>query len=64
MLHQFRCRLDLPLMRELNRQLLRPLVEGLDPARSSLAIMDSTDLPAPVNCFKKTVPHSLRGMRR
>jgi hypothetical protein len=64
MLHQFRSRLELPLLRQFNGQLLRPLLEGLDPARASLAIMDSTDLPAPVNCFKKTLPFSLRSMRR
>jgi Transposase domain (DUF772) len=64
MLHQFRGRLDLCLLRRFNRQLLQPLLEGLDPARPTLAIIDSTDLPAPVNRFKKTLPLSRPGMLR
>jgi hypothetical protein len=64
MLHQFRSRLDLSLLRRLNRQLLRPLLEGMDPTRPTLAIIDSTDLPAPVNSFKKTLPLSRRGVLR
>ena len=62
MLHQFRARLDLCLLRRVNRQLLRPLLEGLEPGRPTLAIIDSTDLPAPVNCFKKRLRFSRRGM--
>src|SRR5687767_13403354 len=31
MLHQFRSRLDLSILRQLNAALLRPLLEGLDP---------------------------------
>jgi hypothetical protein len=64
MLHQFRSRLDLCLLRRFNRQLLRPLLEGMDPIRPTLAIIDSTDLPAPVNCFKKTLPLSRPGVLR
>ena len=63
MLHQFRGRLDLRLLRRLNTYLLRPLLERLDPARSTLAIMDSTDLPAAANSFKKTSSRSRRGRR-
>src|SRR5215469_4248679 len=54
MLHQFRDRLDLRLLRQLNAQLLRPLLEQADPGRKTLAIMDATDLPAAANSFKKT----------
>lgn len=61
MLHQFRGRLDLCLLRRFNQQLLLPLLEGLDPDHPTLAIMDSTDLPAPVNSFKKTLAFSQPG---
>jgi hypothetical protein len=54
MLHQFRARLDLPLLREINACLLQPLLVTLPPERMPLAIMDSTDLPASANSFKKT----------
>jgi len=54
MLHLFRDRLDLRLLRQLNAQLLQPLLEQLDPGRKALAIMDATDLPAAANSFKKT----------
>lgn len=53
MLHQFRGRLDLCILRRINGRLLQPLLEKLDPTRPTLAIIDSTDLPAPVNSFKK-----------
>ena len=56
MLHQFRDRLDLIGLRRLNAHLLRPLLEQLDPARKTLAIIDATDLPAAANSFKKTNP--------
>ena len=55
MLHQFRDRLDLYTLRQINRQLLMPLLDRLDPNRPALAIMDSTDLPAAVNGFKKSL---------
>jgi hypothetical protein len=56
MLHQFRDRLDLQRLRQINAQLLRPLLDQLDPQRKTLAIMDATDLPAAANSFKKTRP--------
>ncbi len=59
MLHQFRGRLDLCILRHINRHLLQPLLEQLDPARPTLAIIDSTDLSAPVNSFKKNQARSL-----
>lgn len=67
MLHQFRDRLDLRVLREINASLVRPLIAGLEPSRLPVAIMDSTDLPAAANSFKKTdrirpsVPPSERG---
>lgn len=53
MLHQFRDRLDLTKLRAINAQLLRPLLAGLDSQRKTVAIIDSTDLPAGTNPFKK-----------
>jgi hypothetical protein len=53
MLHQFRERLDLIKLRQINGQLLMPILAGLDPARKTVAIIDATDLPASTNCFKK-----------
>lgn len=53
MLHEFRSRLGLYTLRQINAQLLMPLLNQLDPNRQSLAIMDATDLPAAVNGFKK-----------
>ena len=63
MLHQFRSRLDLLILRELNASLVRPLIANLDPSRLPVAIMDSTDLPAAANSFKKT-DRILRGALR
>ena len=56
MLHQFRDRLDLIKLRAINGHLLRPLLAGLDPAGKTVAIIDSTDLPAGTNPFKKNTP--------
>ena len=56
MLHQFRGRLDLTSLRRVNAQLLRPLLHQLELNRKTVAIMDSTDLPAAANSFKKTKP--------
>jgi transposase len=53
MLHEFRDRLDLIKLRAINAHLLGPLLEDLNPARKTVAIIDSTDLPAGTNPFKK-----------
>jgi len=62
MLHQFRDRLDLIQLRQLNAHLLRPLLRQLDPARKTLAIIDSTDLPAAAHSFKKNNPAARPGL--
>ena len=64
MLHQFRARLPLGVLRALNDQLVLPLLGQLDPARPILAIMDSTDLPAAANAFKKKLQSAPPNMRR
>jgi hypothetical protein len=71
MLHQFRSRLDLIVLRQLNALLLRPLLEQMEPSGKTLAIIDATDLPAAANSFKKTsltvrpsMPRSVRERSR
>jgi hypothetical protein len=63
MLTQFRRRLDLRVLRLINMHLLRPLLDQLDPDRPALAIIDSTDLPASINTFKKSIPRVLHDTR-
>src|SRR5207245_296784 len=66
MLHQFRDRLDLIKLRAINRRLAAPFFDNWDSARKSLAIIDSTDLPAATHSFKKksgAVFSSRRGHR-
>jgi len=54
MLHQFRARLDLAKLRCVNRHLLQPLLEGIPSSAKTIALIDSTDLPAATNGYKKT----------
>ncbi len=61
MLHQFRDRLSLASLRQINGKLLRPLLEQLDPSRKTVAIIDSTDLAAAT--FKKRTPVGRRAAR-
>jgi len=58
MLHEFRDRLSVATLRQINGHLLRPLLDQLDPSRKTVAIMDSTDLAAAA--FKKTRRVGLR----
>jgi len=52
-LHDFRDRLGVGRLRHINRHLLLPLLEGLSPERKTVALIDSTDLPAATSSFKK-----------
>lgn len=54
MLHEFRSRLDLAKLRQLNVFLLRPLLDGVGHFAKTVALIDSTDLPAATNGYKKT----------
>jgi hypothetical protein len=54
MLHEFRARLDLPKLRQVNQQLLAPLIEGTSNFAKTVALIDSTDLPAATNGYKRT----------
>jgi hypothetical protein len=53
-LHAFRARLGVGLLRRVNRHLLVPLLEGLAPGCQTVALIDSTDLPAATSSYKKS----------
>jgi len=53
MLHEFRQRLDLTKLRGVNEHLLGPLIEGTAGFAKTVALIDSTDLPAATNAYKK-----------
>lgn len=53
MLHEFRDRVDLAKLRQLNVHLLRPLLDGAGNFAKTVALIDSTDLPAATNGYKK-----------
>ena len=54
MLHEFRCQLNLAQLRRVNESLLLPLIEGTAGFPKTVALIDSTDLPAAANAYKKT----------
>jgi len=54
MLHEFRARLRLTQLRQINQHLLAPLLEGTGRFPKTVAVIDSTDLPAATNAYKKT----------
>jgi len=56
MLHEFRRRVGVAGLRRVNEVLVAPLLEGLDPAGPTIALMDATDLPAACRGFKKNPP--------
>jgi hypothetical protein len=53
MLYEFRQRLDLAKLRHLNRYLLQPLLDDNAVFDKTVALIDSTDLPAATNGYKK-----------
>lgn len=56
MLHEFRARMDLSKLRRINESLLQPLIEGTARFEKTVALIDSTDLPAATNAYKKMQP--------
>lgn len=58
MLHEFRRRLELTQLRRVNEHLLQPLIEGTSRFAKTVAVIDSTDLPAATNPYKKMPPVS------
>lgn len=63
MLHQFRDQLGVSGLRTINSHLLLGLLDSCKPERKTVAIIDSTDLPASTNAYKKT-GRGLYGYRR
>jgi len=53
MLHEFRQALDLTKLRCVNEHLLAPLIEGTASLAKTVALIDSTDLPAATSAYKK-----------
>jgi hypothetical protein len=60
MLHEFRDRMGVTGLRQVNQHLLQPLLEGLDRFPKSVALMDATDLPAATSAFKKRSPANIQ----
>lgn len=60
MLHEFRARLDLCHLRRVNDHLLGPLLGNASKFPKTVALIDSTDLPASTNGYKKTLRRVLR----
>lgn len=56
MLHEFRARLGVTGLRQINEFLLRPLLEQVAGWEQTVALMDATDLPASCSGFKKKEP--------
>jgi hypothetical protein len=54
MLHEFRQRMRLSQLRAVNEHLLQPLLETTGALAKTVALIDSTDLPAATNAYKKT----------
>ena len=54
MLHQFRDTIGVGGLRRINAHLLTTLLDSCAPERKTVTIIDSTDLPAATNAYKKT----------
>ena len=59
MLHEFRQKLPPSVFRTINAYLLLPLLDQLGD-RSTVALIDATDLRAATNAYKKTAPGNFR----
>jgi len=53
MLHEFRTRMEPSKLRQINQFLLKPLIAGTDRFAKTVSLIDSTDLPAATNAYKK-----------
>lgn len=53
-LHEFRERIGVSGLRQVNEYLLAPLLAGLLPERRTIGLIDATDLPASTSAFKKS----------
>jgi hypothetical protein len=54
MLHEFRARFELSKLRGVNKYLLQPLLKATASFPKTISLIDSTDLPAATNAYKKT----------
>ena len=65
-LHEFPQTFDPTRLRRINEHLLAPLIEGTTGFAKTVAVIDSTDLPAATNAYKKTpwanIVHAVPGM--
>jgi hypothetical protein len=64
MLHDFRDKLEVMKLRRVNNYLLQPLIEGTSGFTKTVALIDSTDLPAATHAYKKTPPANILPARR
>jgi hypothetical protein len=53
-LHEFRERIGVSGLRQINEYLLAPLITGLLPERRTIGLIDATDLPAATSAYKKS----------
>lgn len=60
MLHQFRDLLGVTGLRRVNQQLLAGLLDSCIAGRKTVAVIDSTDLPAATNAYKKSPTAPIR----
>lgn len=58
-LHEFRQKLSPLIIRTINAHLLVPLLDQLD-VRTTVALIDATDLPAATNPYKKTAQENIQ----
>jgi hypothetical protein len=58
-LHEFRQKLSPLMLRAINAHLPMPLLDQLDP-RTTVALIDATDLPAATNPYKKTARENIQ----
>ena len=64
MLHEFRLRVGVGGLRQINEELLRPIINHYAGEGRSLGLIDATDLPAACSGFKKKHGALLRASRR
>ena len=63
-LHEFRERMGVSRLRQINEYLLGPLLAGLLPERRTIGLIDATDLPAATSAYKKRGPVIIRPVGR
>ena len=63
-LHEFRQRLTPAVLRQVNEHLLQRILQGWPVEQRRIALIDSTDLPAATNEYKKRLSTFLRDERR